>query len=161
MWATVACGKKAMKIGGQNGAKMAQIGSKVGEFSAKIVEITVDSMVKILEVMVGMRGYSQMVPNNFPQITTFSLVSTLAHPSLSDPYSGVLPPPPTAGFSLYALWESLYIHATRALPYSATAGFSPLYYILITLPLCSVWSIPFMINSYARSKTSLYARGLA
>jgi hypothetical protein len=54
-----------MKIGGQNDPKMAQIGSKVGEFSAKIVEITVDSMVKILEVMVGMRGYSQMVYHHF------------------------------------------------------------------------------------------------
>jgi hypothetical protein len=45
-----------MKIGGQNDPKMAEIGPKVVDFSAEIVGIRVDSMVKNCETTVGMRG---------------------------------------------------------------------------------------------------------
>ena len=72
--------------------------AKMLHFGTKTVDSTVDFTVKIVEVTVGMRGYSQMVSNIFPRFFTFSLVSTLAHSGPKAPTAGYLARPLQRGF---------------------------------------------------------------
>jgi len=80
--------------------------AKMLHFGTKTVDSTVDFTVSTVGFTVGMRGYSQMVPNNFPRFSTFSLVSILAHPA---------PRTPTAGYSTRPLQRGIVMFVERTL----------------------------------------------
>ena len=80
--------------------------AKMLHFGTKTVDSTVDFTVKILWSTVGMRGYSQMVPNIFPRFFTFSLVSTITYSS---------PKAPTAGYFHWPLQRGIVMFVERTL----------------------------------------------
>ena len=77
--------------------------AKMLHFGTKTVDSTADFTVKILWSTVGMRGYSQMVSNILPQISTLPAAATVGHTGPKAPTAGYLARPLQRGIWVYSL----------------------------------------------------------